>query len=156
MPVDWFALWLSLRVAALATLVALPVGLWLAAWLANRPTRGRQPWRAVAVVPPTVLCYGVATMPAPEGMLALSETKAVAAAMLEAIPLLTLLGAAALGGVDAAYARVARSLGASGWRVFWRVSLPLALRPLLAAVALVYARVWADVGLTLLVRQAAR
>jgi len=151
MPVDWFALWLSLRVAAVATLASLPPGLWLAARLA-----GRGPRWAVAAIPPTVLCYYLVAPAAPEGVLGLSETTAVAAAMLEAIPLLALLGGAALGAVDPACARVARSLGASGWRVFWRVSLPPALRPLLAAVALAFARVLADIGLTLLVKQAAR
>ena len=35
MPIDWFPLWLSLRVAALATLFSLALGLWLAWLLAN-------------------------------------------------------------------------------------------------------------------------
>src|SRR6266545_267470 len=61
MPIDWFPLWLSLRVAALSTLFSLLVGLWLAYLLANREFRGREAVDAVAtlplVLPPTVLGY---------------------------------------------------------------------------------------------------
>src|SRR3989442_15150310 len=60
-PIDWFPLWLSLRVAALATLFSLAFGLWLAYVLANRNFRGKELLDAVAtlplVLPPTVLGY---------------------------------------------------------------------------------------------------
>ena len=40
---------------------------------------------------------------------------------------------------DARYARAAASLGASPWRVFWRVKLPILLEPLLIACAVAFA-----------------
>ncbi len=40
---------------------------------------------------------------------------------------------------DARYARAAASLGASPWRVFWRVKLPILLKPLLIACAVAFA-----------------
>ena len=40
---------------------------------------------------------------------------------------------------DARYARAAASLGASPWRVFWRIKLPLLLHPLLVACAVAFA-----------------
>jgi len=40
---------------------------------------------------------------------------------------------------DARYARTALSLGASRWRVFWRVKLPILLRPVLLAAAVAFA-----------------
>ena len=40
---------------------------------------------------------------------------------------------------DERYARSALSLGASRWRVFWRIKLPLLLRPLLLSVAVAFA-----------------
>ena len=58
---------------------------------------------------------------------------AVVAAMLHAIPLLVISARAALESVDRSYERAARNLGASEWRVFWRVTLPLARRSILAA-----------------------
>jgi len=42
MAIDWFPLWLSLRVAVISTAVALVIGLWLAWLLANRQFRGKE------------------------------------------------------------------------------------------------------------------
>ncbi|HBY62241.1 MAG TPA: molybdate ABC transporter permease subunit, partial [Solibacterales bacterium] len=61
MAVDWFPLWLSLRVAAVSTLFSLGLGLWVAWLLAGRPFRGRAVLDAAVtlplVLPPTVLGY---------------------------------------------------------------------------------------------------
>ena len=61
MQIDWFPLWLSLRVAGLATLFSVVLGLWLAYLLANRAFRGKDVVDAAAtlplVLPPTVLGY---------------------------------------------------------------------------------------------------
>jgi putative thiamine transport system permease protein len=40
---------------------------------------------------------------------------------------------------DARYARTASSLGASKWRVFWRIKLPILLKPTLIACAVAFA-----------------
>jgi molybdate transport system permease protein len=53
--------------------------------------------------------------------------------------------------VDRACERAGRSLGASEWRIFWRVSLPLARRPIAAAAALAFARSMGDFGATLMI-----
>lgn len=151
MVVDWFPLWLSLRVAAVATLVSLPAGWWLAWRLARAPRRWRDGRAVAAAMPPTVLGGYAGALLAGKETLGLGWTAAVAAALLEAVPLMVLLGRAALESVEGGYELAARSLGASGWRVFWRVSLPLARWPMLVAVALTFARVLGDFGLTLLV-----
>src|SRR5260370_16708523 len=61
MPIDWFPLWLSLRVAVISTALALAIGLWLAWILANRQFRGKEAIDAAVtlplVLPPTVLGY---------------------------------------------------------------------------------------------------
>ena len=44
-----------------------------------------------------------------------------------------------------------RSLGASEWKLFWRVTLPLARRSILAATVLAFARALGDFGVTLMV-----
>ena len=58
---DWFPLWLSLRVALLSTALALAGGLWIAYLLANRQFRGKDVLDAAVtlplVLPPTVLGY---------------------------------------------------------------------------------------------------
>ncbi|HWR53591.1 MAG TPA: molybdate ABC transporter permease subunit [Bryobacteraceae bacterium] len=167
MQIDWFPLWLSLRVAAIATLLSLAAGLWLAYVLANRRFRGRDVLDAGVslplVLPPTVLGYYVLVLLGRESPLGrlyewafgqplvFTWQAAVLAAMLHAVPLLVITARAALESVDHTYERAARNLGASEWRVFWKVSLPLARRSILAAAALAFARTLGDFGITIMV-----
>jgi len=167
MPIDWFPLWLSLRVAAIATMLSLLLGLWLAYLLANRSFRGKGVLNgAVAlplVLPPTVLGYYLLVLLGRESPLGrfyewvfgsplmFTWQAAVVAAMFHALPLLVISARAALESVDRVYERAARNLGASNWRVFWRVSLPLARRSILAAGVLAFARSLADFGITIMI-----
>lgn len=167
MQIDWFPLWLSLRVAFISTAVAFAVGLWLAYILANREFRGKEVLDAAVtlplVLPPTVLGYYLLVLLAsnrPLGKLwehifgaplVFTWKAAVVAALLHALPLLVKSARAALESVDRRLERAARNLGASEWRLFWRVTLPLARRSIFAAVALAFARSLGDFGVTLMV-----
>jgi len=167
MPIDWFPLWLSLEVAALATLISLLLGIWLAWLLANKKFRGREVLDAAATLPlalpPTVLGYyllvvigraswiGHAWERLTGSPLVFTWRAAVIASTLHAIPLLLKSSRAALENVDRTYEKAARSLGASEWRLFWRVSIPLARRPIAAATALAFARSMGDFGATLMI-----
>jgi len=167
MPIDWFPLWLSLRVAFVSTAIAFGVGLWLAYILANWEFRGKEVLDAAVtlplVLPPTVLGYYLLVLLAgnsPLGKLwenifgsplVFTWKAAVVAALLHSLPLLVKSARAALESVDRSLERAARNLGASEWRLFWRVTLPLARRSILAAVALAFARSLGDFGVTLMV-----
>ena len=167
MHMDWFPLWLSLRVAFLSTAVAFVIGLWFAYILANREFRGKEVLDAAItlplVLPPTVLGYYLLVLLAgnsPLGKLwesifgaplVFTWKAAVVAALLHALPLLVKSARAALESVDRSLERAARNLGASEWKLFWRVTLPLARRSILAAVALAFARSLGDFGVTLMV-----
>jgi len=167
MQMDWFPLWLSLRVAFLSTAIAFAIGLWLAYILANREFRGKEVLDAAVtlplVLPPTVLGYYLLVLLAgnsPLGRLwehvfgsplVFTWKAAVMAALLHALPLLVKSARAALESVDRSLERAARNLGASEWRLFWRVTLPLARRSIFAAVALAFARSLGDFGVTLMV-----
>jgi molybdate transport system permease protein len=166
MPIDWFPLWLSLRVAALSTLIAMVVGIWLAWLLANRQFRGREVLDAAVtlplVLPPTVLGYYLLVLLGRNSALGrgwewlfgeplvFTWKAAVVAALVHSAPLLIISARAALQSVDRSYERAARTLGASEWRVFWRVSLPLAWNSILAATALAFARSLGDFGVTIM------
>jgi molybdate transport system permease protein len=159
MPIDWFPLWLSLRVAFVSTALAFVVGLWLAYVLANREFRGKEILDAAValplVLPPTVLGYYLLVLLAGNsplgklwenifgGPLVFTWKAAVVAALLHSLPLLVKSARAALESVDRSLERAARNLGASEWRLFWRVTLPLARRSIFAAVG--------DFGVTLMV-----
>lgn len=167
MPVDWFPLWLSLRVAAISTAIALVLGLWLAWVLANRRFHGKEVLDAAVtlplVLPPTVLGYYLLVLLgrasplgklyewAFGGPLVFSWQAAVVAALFHATPLLIKSARAAFESVDHSYERAARNLGASELRLFWRVTLPLARRSILAAGALAFARSLGDFGITLMI-----
>jgi molybdate transport system permease protein len=167
MQIDWFPLWLSLRVAALSTLFATLVGLAAAYVLANRTFRGKEILNAAVtlplVLPPTVLGYYLLVLlgrNSPLGRiyeaafgspLVFTWQAAVVAAFFHSAPLLIVAARAALESVDRSYERAARNLGAPEWRVFWMVSLPLAWRSVLAAVVLAFARALGDFGVTIMI-----
>src|SRR5437588_4414270 len=167
MAINWFPLWLSLRVAALATLVSLALGLWIAYVLANRKFRGKELIDALVtlplVLPPTVLGYYLLVAlgrSSPLGhlyewmfgtTLGFTWQAAVVASTFHAIRLLVKSARAAFETVDRSYEKAARNLGASDWRVFWRVTLPLSRRAVVAASVLAFARALGDFGATLMI-----
>jgi molybdate transport system permease protein len=141
--------------------------LWIAYWLAFRQFRGKEVLDALVtlplVLPPTVLGYYLLVVLGRQSPLgALYETitgsplvftwqAAVVAALIHSLPLLVKSTRAALESVDSRYGRAARSLGASEWRIFHKVTLPLALRPVLAASAIAFARSLGDFGVTIMI-----
>jgi len=167
MEIDWFPLWLSLRVALVSTGIALAAGLWLAYILANRDFRGKEALDAAVtlplVLPPTVIGWYLLVVigrASPIGKLweevfgaplVFTWKAAVIAALLHSLPLLVKSARAAFESVDRSYERAARTLGASEWRLFWRVTLPLAHRSIFAATALAFARSLGEFGATLMV-----
>lgn len=166
MGIDWFPLWLSLRVAALSTLIGLGAGLWIAWLLAAREFRGKPVLSSLVtlplVLPPTVLGYYLLVLLGRNSIigsvweritgapLVFTWQAAVVAAVVHSAPLLIESARAALESVDHSHERAARSLGASEWRVFWKVSLPLAWNSILAATALAFARSLGDFGVTIM------
>ena len=167
MALDWFPLWLSLRVAAISTALALAIGLWLAWILANRSFRGKEVLDAAItlplVLPPTVLGYYLLVLlgrASPIGKLyewlfggplVFTWQAAVVASLIHSAPLLVKSARAAFESVDRSYERAARTLGATELRLFWRVTLPLVRRSILAAGALAFARSLGDFGVTLMI-----
>jgi molybdate transport system permease protein len=164
---NWHPLWLSLEVAVIATGVSLLLGLFLAWLLVNRDFRGREILDALTTLPlalpPTVLGYylliaigrnswpGRAFEAITGGLLVFTVKAAVIAATIHAIPLVVKSSRAALETIDRACERAGRSLGATEWRVFFRISLPMARRPIAAAAVLAFARSLGDFGATLMV-----
>ena len=165
--IDWFPFWLSLRVACLATLISMAVGLAAAYLLVRGDFRGRNLLETVftlpIVLPPTVLGYYLLVLlgrGSPLGQayedvigspLVFTWQAAVIAACLHATPLLVRAARAAFQSVDHTLENAARSLGAAEWRVFWRVTLPLAKRSIAAAAVFAFARALGDFGVTIMI-----
>ena len=167
MPIDWFPLWLSLRVAGFATVISLAISLYVGYLLATREWRGKEILDAVTtlplVLPPTVLGYYLLILVgrgsalgrlyewAFGSPLVFTWQAATLAALFHSTPLLIRFTRAAFESLDPSFARAARNLGASEWKVFWRVSVPLARRSIFAAAALAFARSLGDFGITIMI-----
>lgn len=167
MDLDWTALGLSLKVAGWATLINLVLGVGLGALLARRRFPGRELLDTVLtlpmVLPPTVLGYYLLVLIGRNGPLGgwLQATfgvnlvftwqAAVIAAAIASLPLVFKPARAAFEGVDRQLEQAARTLGLTEAAVFFRVTLPLAWRGILAGVLLAFARAMGEFGATLMV-----
>ncbi|HEY64105.1 MAG TPA: molybdate ABC transporter permease subunit [Caldilineae bacterium] len=162
----WQPMWLSLRVASLATLIALVTGVLLARLLARR----RHPLLQIVdaltglpmVMPPTVLGYYLLValgQRSPLGRwlgaigipLVFTWRGAVIAAAIVVLPLVVQSTRAAMESVASEIEDVARTLGRSEVAIFFTVTLPLAWRGILAGIVLAFARALGEFGATLMV-----
>ncbi len=163
----WPALWLSLQVATWATLACLLLGTGVGYALARWRFPGRDLIDTLLtlpmVMPPTVLGYYLLVLLGRKGWLGgwlhaafgvqliFTLTGAVIAATVVAFPLVFKPARAAFEAVDPQLQDAARVLGISEAGVFWRVTLPLAWRGILAGVLLGFARALGEFGATLMV-----
>ena len=161
------ALWLSLKVAGLATLLNIVLGTAAGFVLARWRFAGRDVLDTVLtlpmVMPPTVLGYYLLVLLGRNGPIGgwLQNTfginliftwqGAVIAAMVVTFPLVFKPARAAFEGVNPQLEQAARVLGLCERSVFFRVSLPLAWRGILAGVLLAFARALGEFGATLMV-----
>ena len=164
---DLAPLWLSLRVALLATVLIVATGIPLALLLA----RGRFPGKGLLagalalplVLPPTVLGYYLLQLLGRRTWLGLwlektwgvtivfHWTGAVVASSVAAFPLFLLPARGAFEGVDPALEDAARLLGRRESSVFFAVTFPLAWRGLAAGAMLAFARALGDFGASMMV-----
>ena len=158
---------LTLRAAALSTVVILPPGLALAWLLARRTFAGKTLVETLVtlplVLPPVatgLILLELLGRRGPLGSLArrlfdldlVFTWRAIVAAMaVMSFPLLVRSARTGFEGVDGRLEQIARTLGASGLRVFFTVSLPLAAPGVGAGVLLAFARALGEFGATILV-----
>lgn len=165
MAADLSPVWLSIQTSITATVITLLLGTATAVWRANR--RGAGPalldgiFLLPLVLPPTVVGFILLLIfgrNGPLGRLLLhfgttvvfSWPATVIAAAVVSFPLMYLSVRAALEQIDRNLLQAARTLGASEWRVFRRVALPLAWPGILAGTILAFARALGEFGATLM------
>ena len=163
---DFSVLLLTLRAAAAATLLILPVGI-LAAWLlARHRGAGRTLLETLLslplVLPPTavgLLLLEALRKSGPLGRLldragieVLFTWKAVVlATAVMAFPLLVRPARAAFEEIDPRLLAMGRSLGSGPFSVFRRVALPLAWRGILGGTLLAFSRALGEFGATIMI-----
>ena len=160
-------LWLTLKVAILATMLAGATGIGLGWWMARRRFAGHALVDAFLmmplVLPPTVLGYYLIVLIGRNGILGryldqwfginlmFTWQGAVLAAALVSLPLIYQAARAAFEDADKRMADAARTLGAGEWEVFLRITLPLATRGVVAGLMLTFARAMGEFGATLMI-----
>jgi molybdate transport system permease protein len=158
---------LTLKVAGWATLIAFVFGLLWAYALTRYRVLGRELFDAVftlpMVLPPTVLGYYLLVLIGRRSALGswledslgirliFTWQGAALAASIVAFPLVFKAARAALEDVEHQLEKAARLLGASETKVFFRVTLPLAWRGILAGTMLAFARAMGEFGATLMI-----
>jgi len=163
----WIPLALTLKVAAWATAINLALGVAVGHAMARWRFPGRDVLDAALtlpmVMPPTVLGYYLLVLIGSQGALGrwllehfgirlvFTWPAAVIAATVVSFPLVFKAARAAFEQVDPHLEDAARTLGVSEAAVFFRVSLPLAWRGILAGLLLSFARALGEFGATLMV-----
>ncbi len=148
------ALLTSLALSTLVTLATLAAGIPAALALGRYQFRGRTLFEllvfAPILTPPITVAMGVQVL-----FIRLGLTDTLLGVLLVqvvfSLPYAVLILASAFAGLGSEWEQQARSLGATNWRAFWHVTLPL-LRPSLAVAALLAFLIsWGQYALTLLI-----
>jgi molybdate transport system permease protein len=164
-PQDWIAVQLSLRVAVVATLVALPFGIAIAWLLARKDFWGKSLLDALVhlplVLPPVVTGYLLLITlgrRAPVGawladhlgiVFSFRWTGAALACGVMAFPLLVRPIRLSIEAIDRRLEDAASTLGANGFWSFATVTLPLALPGIIAGAMLGFAKALGEFGATI-------
>ena len=158
-------LWISLRTVLTATVITFFLGIAAARWMARYAGRLKSVVDGLfilpMVLPPTVVGFGLLLLfgsHGPVGKLLLSIGTTVVfswwatviAAVVMAFPLMYMTARGAFEQVEPNIQDAARTLGASEWRVFWTVTLPLAWPGVAAGTVLALARTLGEFGATLM------
>jgi len=164
---DWQAFWLTIRLAVLVAASLMVIGLPIAYWI----TYSRWRWKFLAeaivalpiVLPPTVLGFYVLVALGPrsplgrwwQGLtghtLAFTFEGLMIGSIIYSLPFAVQPFAASFAAVDARLLSASAILGASKWRTFFHVILPLSLSGLVTGVALSFAHTMGEFGVVLMV-----
>jgi molybdate transport system permease protein len=162
----WQTIRISLQVVSISTIAIGLIGTAFGFLLARRDFRGKDLLDAVLtlpmVLPPTVTGYYLILLLGRRGLLGkplydltgwtvtFTWVAAVIAATVIALPLMIKSARAAIESVDTEYEIASRIMGKSEAETFFRITLPLAGKGILAGLVLSFARAFGEFGATLI------
>ena len=164
-PIEMEALWLSIKVSALAVCCSLPLGIFVAWVLARCDFYGKTIVDGLVhlplVLPPVVIGYLLLVVMGKNGVvghwlytvfgitLAFNWKGAALAAATMAFPLLVRALRLSLENVDPGIETAARTLGSGPLRVFFTITLPLIVPGVITGLLLAFARSLGEFGATI-------
>lgn len=166
MQLDFSPLWISLKIALVATFFNFFLGILAAYWMLRY--RGRFKifieglFISPLIFPPTVVGFLLLLIFGNNGAIGkllniinisviFTWYGAVIAAIVISFPLMYKTTLGTFEQIDHNLLCVARTLGATEWMVFWRVALPLAIPGIVTATTLSFARALGEFGATLMI-----
>ena len=163
--IDYYAIWLSLKVAVYTSLMALPLAIFIGYILARKSFKGKILLEAILhlpmVMPPVTTGYLLLVVLGVNGFvgkylnqvlgikLAFSFTAAVIAGIVVSFPLIIRSVKVAMEMVDVNLEQASKTLGASSFQTFVHVTLPLAWPGILGGFVLAFARSLGEFGATI-------
>jgi molybdate ABC transporter permease protein len=165
MNLDLTPIWISLKTASVATLITFFLGVIAARWMLTYRGIGKGLIDGILtsplVLPPTVVGFLLLLLLGKNGLFGIFLQQfnidivftwyaTVIAATVVAFPLMYKTALGAFKQIDSNLIACARTLGASEWRVFWKILLPLAKPGLISGILLSFARALGEFGATLM------
>jgi molybdate transport system permease protein len=165
--IDWRPIFLTLKLAAVVCTILFLIGMPIASWLTF--TRWRWKFMVESVValplvlPPTVLGFYILVAlgsQSPFGRwyrslsghgLPFTFAGLAIASVIYSLPFMVQPMAAAFGQVDRSLINASATLGASRWRTFFRIVLPLSVSGIVTGVVLSFAHTLGEFGVVLMV-----
>ncbi len=158
-------LWISCKTVLVTTVITFFLGIAAARWMARYTGKLKNIIDGLfilpLVLPPTVVGFGLLILFGKNGPLGhffslfdttvvFSWPATVIAATVMSFPLMYMTARGAFEQVDVNIENAARTLGASEWRLFWSVTMPLAWPGVAAGTVLALARALGEFGATLM------
>lgn len=158
-------LWVSCKTVLATTIITFFIGIAAARWMARYNGKLKALIDGIfilpLVLPPTVVGFGLLLLFGKNGPLGeflswfnttivFSWPATVISAVVMTFPLMYMSARAGFEQVDINVENAARTLGASEWRVFWTVTMPMSWSSVVAATILTFARALGEFGATLM------
>lgn len=162
---DLHPLFLSLKIAGVSIIFIALFGISIAYYMSKKEFYGKSVVEAIfllpLVLPPTVMGFGLLLLFGKNGPIGsfLAEygfsvifhwTGAVIAAIVVSFPMMYQSAQAAFKVMDPRLEKAAMTMGASKWRIFFTITLPIVWPGLLAGIVLAFARALGEFGATLM------
>lgn len=166
MNINWSPLWISLKTAFLSTLITFVIGIFLSYVMANYKGKYKGIIDGLLtlplVLPPTVVGFFILLIIGKNGAigklllkldinLIFSWSATVIASTTVAFPMMYRASRAAFEQIDENMIQVARTLGLSEWKIFYKIAIPLAYPGIIAGIVLSFARALGEFGATLMI-----
>ncbi|MCL2281679.1 MAG: molybdate ABC transporter permease subunit [Dehalococcoidia bacterium] len=161
----WTPIWISIKTVLTSTVITFFLGIAAAHWMSRYNGKLKTIIDGIflipMVLPPTVVGYWLLMFFGINGVggkffdlfnykIAFTWQATVIAAVIMAFPLMYMTARGAFEQVEPNLQKAARTLGASEWRIFWTVTMPLAWPGVAAATVLALARTLGEFGATMM------